>query len=183
MILQIKIEKEHFYFLVILVAVLFVVGVNAYTNPSTHVGHDANETGPGIFGGTASDWFTFPGNLRINKTLNMSGNMTFENRARITAPINILLNTSNVTIQGNLTLNGTSRDHWPEETDLNEVKCLAMGGSAVVNYVDTLEWGDCFNTAYYSCRYVPNCVEDQYNVFVLRVDYYDQCRWACKYTG
>lgn len=82
MIIQLKIEKEHFYFLVTLIAVLFAVGVNAYANPNTHVGHDANETGPGMFGGNYTDWFAFPGSLRINNTLNMSGNLIFENITR-----------------------------------------------------------------------------------------------------
>ena len=123
MIIQLKIEKEHFYFIVILIAALFVIGVNAYTNPITHVGHDANETGPGIFGGAFTEWFTFPGNLRINNTLNLSGNITFENKAKITAPTNILLNTSNVTIQANLTLGRKSRDSWPSIVTVNLTSC------------------------------------------------------------
>ena len=54
---SIKVEKRHLAFLVVLICVLFVVGVSAYVNPTTHVGHDANETGPGTFGGTVSDTF------------------------------------------------------------------------------------------------------------------------------
>lgn len=85
--IEINIRKEHFYFIIVLIAVLFVVGVNAsvYSNTNNHVGHDANETGPGMFGGNYTDWFAFPGSLRINNSLNVSGNITFENKARINA--------------------------------------------------------------------------------------------------
>ena len=60
-------EKRHLVFLVVLACVLFVVGVSAtYKNPATNVGHDANETGPGTFGGDANSLYSFPGNLNVN---------------------------------------------------------------------------------------------------------------------
>jgi len=66
--LTINIEKRHLAFLAVLVCMLFVVGVSAiYVNPVTHVGHDANETGPGTFGGTSADTFIFPGFVRANE--------------------------------------------------------------------------------------------------------------------
>ena len=44
MIIQIKIGKEHFYFIVILVGVLFVVGVSAFnTNNPAQFGHSGGE--------------------------------------------------------------------------------------------------------------------------------------------
>lgn len=65
--LEINIEKRHFYFLIIFVSILFVIGVSAsdYVG-SNGVGHDANETGPGTFG--AGD-YVFPNNLNINRML------------------------------------------------------------------------------------------------------------------
>ncbi|MBW3022707.1 hypothetical protein KY308_01220, partial [Candidatus Woesearchaeota archaeon] len=54
----INLEKKHLYFVVALVCVLFIIGVNAYVNPTTGVGHDASETGPGTFGGPGD--YTFP---------------------------------------------------------------------------------------------------------------------------
>ena len=144
--IEINIEKRHFVFLVVLVAVLFAIGVNAYTNTITHVGHDANETGPGIFGGTFTDLFTFPGNLRINNTLNMSGNITFEHKAQITAPTSLLLSTSNVAAQGNLTV----YDKIYGQFDCREeVAWAGAGGGAVANCYSTewllTGWGECEN--------------------------------------
>ncbi len=67
--ITVNIEKRHLVFLVVILAVFFIVGVTAYVNPTTHVGHDASETGPGTFGGTANDVFTFPGGLNVNNGL------------------------------------------------------------------------------------------------------------------
>ena len=113
--IEINMRKEHFYFIVILIAVLFVVGVSAYDNPGIF-GHSANETAPGTFFGTYTQWFTFPGNLKINNTLNISGNLTFENKAKITATQGLTINSTNVTITNNLTLGGVSKDIWPGTT-------------------------------------------------------------------
>ena len=65
-------EKRHLVFLVVLACILFVVGVSAYVNPVTHVGHPANETGPGTFG--AGD-YVFPGNLNVNGNFGVNGNV------------------------------------------------------------------------------------------------------------
>ena len=73
--IHIHIEKRNLVFLVVLVCVLFVVGVSAYVNPTTKVGHPASETGPGTFGGTSSDIFGFPGNLYVNRDLGVNGNL------------------------------------------------------------------------------------------------------------
>src|SRR3989338_6776121 len=72
--IEINIEKRHLVFLVALICVLFIVGVNAstYKNPVNKVGHDANETGPGTFGGNTTSVYTFPGALNID-----SGKATF----------------------------------------------------------------------------------------------------------
>jgi hypothetical protein len=53
----IKIEKKHLYFVVALICVLFVIGVNAYVNPGQTVGHAAEEVVAGTFG--PGD-YTFP---------------------------------------------------------------------------------------------------------------------------
>jgi len=56
-----------------LVAVSFSAGyVVSYTNPSTGVGHDPTEVGPGTFGGTSTDSWTFPGNVIIKNGLTVS---------------------------------------------------------------------------------------------------------------
>ena len=70
---SIKVEKRHLAFLVVLICVLFVVGVSAYVNPTTHVGHDANETGPGTFGGDANSLYSFPGNVNVSGNITLGG--------------------------------------------------------------------------------------------------------------
>jgi hypothetical protein len=67
--INIEIKKRHAYlvlgFLIILVGA-FVV--NAFTD-SNGVGHGAGQIGDGNFVGTASDKYTFPGNLVVDKAL------------------------------------------------------------------------------------------------------------------
>lgn len=74
---SVKIEKRHLVFLVVFVCVMFVVGVGAYENPTTKVGHDANETGPGTFGGAVGSLYVFPGFVQANElkvnAINLSG--------------------------------------------------------------------------------------------------------------
>jgi len=83
--LVVNIEKQHFYFLVILVAVLFVVGVSAL-NPGKLVGHSASEVEPDTFGGSISSLYTFPGNIKVEKNITLGGvsrgNWTYRLSAR-----------------------------------------------------------------------------------------------------
>jgi len=75
MIIQIKIEKRHFVFLIVLVSVLFVIGVNAYNSggPPYRVGHtddeiqnvSAGKVLPGTFSGGISGNFVFPGYITL----------------------------------------------------------------------------------------------------------------------
>lgn len=68
--IEINIEKKHFYFLMIFIGVLFVIGVSAYVNPTTKVGHGPEEIGPGTFGAQETNpVFTFPWNLNVNNLL------------------------------------------------------------------------------------------------------------------
>src|SRR3989344_617815 len=119
--LNINIEKKHFYFIITLFAVLFVVGVSAYNNPNVF-GHNANETAPGTFYGDVNSLFVFPGNLKINNSVNITrditlgGNITFTNKAKITSQNNLTIDAPNVNITRNLTLGNVSRDSWPGTT-------------------------------------------------------------------
>jgi len=55
------------------IVVSFSAGyVVSYTNPSTGVGHDSIEVGPGKFGGGPGDSWTFPGNVIIENGLTVS---------------------------------------------------------------------------------------------------------------
>jgi hypothetical protein len=65
----INFEKRHLIFVVILVCVLFVAGVSAFTSPATNIGHDPSEVGPGTFGGEADSVHAFPGDLNVNNNL------------------------------------------------------------------------------------------------------------------
>jgi len=92
--------------------------------PSNIKNLSAENISSGIFGAKVGNGdYTFPENLNVTKNLIIGGNITFtNNKAQITAQTNLLLNTSNVTVQGNLTLNGTSRDSWP--TDFPSKFCV-----------------------------------------------------------
>ena len=70
--LSVNLEKRHLIFVIVLVCVLLVAGVAAFTSPSTNVGHGAEEVGNGTFG--AGD-FVFPGNLKINSNFFLPINM------------------------------------------------------------------------------------------------------------
>jgi len=65
----INLEKRHLIFVVILVCVLLVAGVSAFTSPATNIGHDPSEVGPGTFGGEADSVHAFPGDLNVNNNL------------------------------------------------------------------------------------------------------------------
>ena len=67
--IEINIEKHNFYFLLVFIAALFVVGVSAFTSTSTNVGHEPSEVGPGTFGGNSGSLHGFPGNLNITNNL------------------------------------------------------------------------------------------------------------------
>lgn len=84
--IHIRIEKRHLVFLVFLVSVFFIIGVSAYVNPSTGVGHDANETGPGTFG--AGD-YVFPNNLNVTNVLTVT-TMKLGTVPRTTWPLEIV---------------------------------------------------------------------------------------------
>ena len=110
--IEINIKKEHFYFLTVLIAVLFVFGVSAYnTNNPPQFGHSGGEIFnissskvlPGIFNGSINSLFTFPGDLAVNRNLAVLSNMTVSKK--ITA--------GNITVNDNITLGGVSRDTWP----------------------------------------------------------------------
>src|SRR3989338_1776534 len=126
----INIEKKHFVFLTVLVAVLFVFGVSAstYKNPVNKVGHDANETGPGTFGGNGD--YKFPSNLNISNNLYVNGsggireNLTV-NRKITTVNISAyiinsthLFANSIIVVPGpsnGIQLGGVHRTTWPTE--------------------------------------------------------------------
>jgi len=129
--LNINIGKQHFYFLVILTAVLFVVGVNAAVNTGKTVGHDASEVVPGMFGGTGD--YAFPNNLNITQNLYLLQNLYLSNNmglnwllsgAKITSgaagiiidsgTLDTSLKSRYTIVSNNLTLGGVPRDSWPE---------------------------------------------------------------------
>ncbi|MBW3022709.1 hypothetical protein KY308_01230 [Candidatus Woesearchaeota archaeon] len=76
--LTINIEKKHFYFLVILICMLFAVGVFAYVNPATGVGHtneeiesvSAEKIISGTFGQNVGQGdFQFPANAKVSDNI------------------------------------------------------------------------------------------------------------------
>jgi len=67
--IEINIEKKHFYFLLVFITALFVAGVSAFTSPSTNVGHEPSEVGPGVFGGDSGSLHGFPGGVNVSMNL------------------------------------------------------------------------------------------------------------------
>ncbi|MBW3023026.1 hypothetical protein KY308_02900 [Candidatus Woesearchaeota archaeon] len=67
MIIQIKIEKRHFYFLAVLICAALIIGVSASVNPGQTVGHVAEEVVPGTFGGSGD--YGFPDDVNISQNL------------------------------------------------------------------------------------------------------------------
>ncbi|MEM4337062.1 MAG: hypothetical protein QXG86_03590, partial [Candidatus Woesearchaeota archaeon] len=113
MLIQIKIEKEHFYFLVVLVCVLFVLGVSAYNSGSRPAvfGHSdeeieslsAGKIKQGTFGAAVgadtNSLFIFPGNLNVNS------NLTTEQDLRVKK--NLIIGNGSANSVRNLIFNAT----------------------------------------------------------------------------
>ncbi len=127
--IHIHIEKRHLVFLVVFVSVLFVAGVAAYVNPITHVGHGANETGPGTFG---AGNFGFPGHLNVSGDLNVSKKIT----------------TKDLNATGYIILGGVPRDEWPPNVS-NLSAANITAGIFGDNFVDG-------NFGFPSILYFPN---------------------------
>jgi hypothetical protein len=83
--IHIHVEKRHLVFLVVLACVFLIAGVSASTYKLNGVGHDANETGPGTFGGTSADTYIFPGFVRANE-LNATTAITINGDRRTSWP-------------------------------------------------------------------------------------------------
>lgn len=67
--IEINIEKRHLYIFVAVILVLSLINfavASTFVNPTTKVGHDASEIGPGTFGGSASDVYVFPGSIEVS---------------------------------------------------------------------------------------------------------------------
>jgi hypothetical protein len=68
--------KKHLYILIVLIAVVGFIGyvvAGSWVNPTTGVGHDPEEVGPGTFGGDSSDTHIFPGGVIVNGDLYAGG--------------------------------------------------------------------------------------------------------------
>ncbi|MEM4336536.1 MAG: hypothetical protein QXG86_00855 [Candidatus Woesearchaeota archaeon] len=141
--INININKEHFYFLVVLVCVLFVLGVSAYNSGSQPAvfGHSdeeieslsAGKIKQGTFGATVgadtNSLFIFPGNLNVNS------NLTTEQDLRVKK--NLIIGNGSANSVRNLIFNATEGNINATTkinlitTNVNISNYLTLGGKSI----------------------------------------------------
>ena len=140
---NIKIEKQHFYFLIVLIAVLFAVGVSASLNPGKTVGHDASEVVAGTFG---FGEFIFPNNVT-------AGNITIMNNAKIEGELYAVnVSAANITT-GNLSVkHNIAAGNLTISSSVNSLNGITLGGVRKTRWpILDYCYYNCWTSYYYYC--------------------------------